>query len=534
MPLYEEKFISPFAIRFSQERIRPTFQDGHDLEETLAQVEAVDWPFDDGSNDVLLKVPFPSIEIIRWWPKMRDENGLSMVDEDGSTLLGEPCWFTFDNRRLYCLQHAASKVWPRRAAAVVHVMHDLPISRCTPRKFRTTDLGNSVRIARRYDVVPKAIWSWAEATGHNDAENPQGRSPEEQQALDHIQGYAVKDDFADLMDVPTGFNNRSNIPDTMPPGLSVYTTKKKPAGHDEEDDEEEQERNSLVRKQPPIKSKQQKQAEKRAERHAEKAAAAEAAKAAASTAAASTSLAAERAAAGISVKELSQRFDAAKQGGIPGLGDGLAGLPPGFEAQLAAAQASLAVGGLMPPGGLGGFNPYLNPYGAAAWDPFVMNQAAALAAASQSAAAISAARQAALAAAHRGYHTGASSSSAAATQRQKQTQQQQLHQKQKASQPSRDMVPVAQRPAPAVAPVPKARPMPPTSLAAGDRPPLAELDNPLLAASQTSASVPGAHGATGGFLLAKEAPSKPPGLGVFSSAGGVPPEQEEDGDCAQE
>eukprot|EP00435_Cladocopium_sp_Y103_P063180 s972_g24.t1 len=164
MPLYEEKFICPFSIRFSQARIRPTFQDGRDVEASMEEVEAVEAP--EGAlkdrYDLLLRAPFPPIEIIRWWPKLREEDGETLLDENGKTILGEPCWFTFDNRRLYCLQAAAIKNWPCRAAAVVHVMHDLPVSKCAPKKFRTTDLGCSVRISRRDDVVPKATWTWME------------------------------------------------------------------------------------------------------------------------------------------------------------------------------------------------------------------------------------------------------------------------------------------------------------------------------------------------------------------------------------
>ncbi|CAL1141754.1 unnamed protein product [Cladocopium goreaui] len=167
MPLYEEKFICPFSIRFSQARIRPTFQDGRDVEASMEEVEAVEAPEGPLKDryDLLLRAPFPPIEIIRWWPKLREEDGETLLDENGKTILGEPCWFTFDNRRLYCLQAAAIKNWPCRAAAVVHVMHDLPVSKCAPKKFRTTDLGCSVRISRRDDVVPKATWTWMEAAG---------------------------------------------------------------------------------------------------------------------------------------------------------------------------------------------------------------------------------------------------------------------------------------------------------------------------------------------------------------------------------
>lgn len=201
MPLYEEKFICPLAIRFSQARIRPTFQDGRVVERTLQQIEAIPWPLEDNAYDLLLHVPFPPIEIIRWRPKLREEDGRTLVDEDGATMMGETCWFTFDNRRLYCLQAAAAKQWPRQSAAVVHIMHDLPLSRCTPRKFRTTDLGCSVRIARRHDPMPRAIWNWDEAT-RSGGNHTGPQSDASCAAQEKVLADASKDDWAELIDVP--------------------------------------------------------------------------------------------------------------------------------------------------------------------------------------------------------------------------------------------------------------------------------------------------------------------------------------------
>lgn len=168
----------------------------------MEEVEAVEAP--EGAlkdrYDLLLRAPFPPIEIIRWWPKLREEDGETLLDENGKTILGEPCWFTFDNRRLYCLQAAAIKNWPCRAAAVVHVMHDLPVSKCAPKKFRTTDLGCSVRISRRDDVVPKATWTWMEAAGQIDRESADYRRSMEGIMLDEN-----KEHWSELLDVPVDF-----------------------------------------------------------------------------------------------------------------------------------------------------------------------------------------------------------------------------------------------------------------------------------------------------------------------------------------
>lgn len=196
MPFYEEKCICPFAIRFSQARIRPTFRDGHVVEKSMSQVEALSWPCEEGGYDLLLSVPFPPIEIIRWRPKLREDDGSPLVGDGGTNVFGEACWFTFDNRRLYCLQAAAVKHWPKRVAAVVHVFHDLPLNSSAVRKFRTTDLGWSVRISRRDDPKEEApSWSWRDAAALRHA-------PEESlhAAQARIQEDVEQDDLAQLID----------------------------------------------------------------------------------------------------------------------------------------------------------------------------------------------------------------------------------------------------------------------------------------------------------------------------------------------
>jgi len=245
MPLYEEKFLSPFAIRFSQARIRPTFQDGRLVDRSMSQVEAVPWPLeDDGDYDVFLSAPFPPIEIIRWRPKIREEDGRTCVDEDGRKMLGEACWFTFDNRRLYCLQAAASKQWPRRAGAIVHIMHDLPLSKSTPRKFRTTDLGCSVRISWRHNVAPRATWCWAEAT-RSGASDVAQQSEEGRIASDAVHTDASQEDWSELSEVPYDIVQRSSHltplepcnPQALAQGIIANGNASQGSGAYEEEDE---------------------------------------------------------------------------------------------------------------------------------------------------------------------------------------------------------------------------------------------------------------------------------------------------------
>lgn len=146
MPIYEEKLISPLAIRFTQQRIRETFQDGYEVEATIKQITAAPGV---GDYDIILEVPFPAIEIIRW-----AANGRS----SGS---GEN-WFSFDNRRLYCLQRVAAKYWPKRVGASVEVLY--ADSGAIRKKLDTQTCGMSVSIGHAFSVAHElAEWSWRKA-----------------------------------------------------------------------------------------------------------------------------------------------------------------------------------------------------------------------------------------------------------------------------------------------------------------------------------------------------------------------------------
>ncbi|CAK0893798.1 unnamed protein product, partial [Prorocentrum cordatum] len=168
------------------------------------------------SYDVLLVAPFPTIEIIRWTPKLRDEDGEKCLDEEGRTIMGESCWFTLDNRRLYCLQAAAAGAWPKRAACVVDVLHDLPLSKTCPKKFDTRDLGFSVRLGRRNDQFnSRAIWNWQEVT-KTDCEDLDGLAEEDRLALQCVREDAAKEEWVQLVDVPGDMPDWRSVEDQFP------------------------------------------------------------------------------------------------------------------------------------------------------------------------------------------------------------------------------------------------------------------------------------------------------------------------------
>lgn len=141
MPLFEEKLISPFAIRFTQEHIRTTFRDSRVVEQTVDEIETQPG---EGDVDLILNAPFPHIEIIRWASAEGDH------------------WFSFDNRRLYCLQKAAAAHWPRRVACVVEVLYAADRSSWW-RKCDTSVAGQSVNIRYSSSQPVISTWSWREA-----------------------------------------------------------------------------------------------------------------------------------------------------------------------------------------------------------------------------------------------------------------------------------------------------------------------------------------------------------------------------------
>lgn len=151
MPVFEEKLINPFAIRFTQENVRTTFQDGRELQESLSAIKTR--PGDGKNYDLILCAPFPSIEIVRWAGA-----GRSRSDPNDDQ------WFTFDNRRLFCLQRAAVTYWPARVAAVVEVLYKVDKGSWS-KKCDTTTQGMSVNVRHCNAFQDQSIgrWDWQAA-----------------------------------------------------------------------------------------------------------------------------------------------------------------------------------------------------------------------------------------------------------------------------------------------------------------------------------------------------------------------------------
>jgi len=164
--------IDPLDIRFSQMKMRHLFGDGRRIADTVLQVSAepcTEAEHIEHSADFILKFPFPMIEVIRWKCKLRDSiTGRPLVDEETGEEIydSEEHWFTLDNRRLYCLQEAALRVWPQRCVVEVAVIISGPHAHMRElRKFRTLDRGRSAMIGSRADGVAFVRWCWREQVG---------------------------------------------------------------------------------------------------------------------------------------------------------------------------------------------------------------------------------------------------------------------------------------------------------------------------------------------------------------------------------
>mmetsp|Transcript_39247 Transcript_39247/g.73202 ORF Transcript_39247/g.73202 Transcript_39247/m.73202 type:complete len:361 (+) Transcript_39247:186-1268(+) len=142
MPLYEEKVICPLALHFTQEHIKTHFQDGRAVEDTVLEIQAL--PSGSEDFDLILKAPFPNIEILRWEPHSEDKEALR--------------WYTLDNRRLYCLQKVAAQHWPQRVGVVVDILY--ADNGKVRRKYDSTTEGRSVTISPSVKVPALMRWDW--------------------------------------------------------------------------------------------------------------------------------------------------------------------------------------------------------------------------------------------------------------------------------------------------------------------------------------------------------------------------------------
>jgi len=179
----EVVWVSPLDVAFSQNVIYPKFADGRSVDDTVKQIRVVSGQGKGseeltaaeggglGPEEVLLDPPFPTMEAVRWSPKLRDGQGRPLLDEQGGQRRGAEGLFSVDNRRLYVLQRAAVAQYPRRCRVAVSVIVDKAEVMKHLKKFRTRTNGLSITVsewngvgrdnAREFSTM--RVWDWRSA-----------------------------------------------------------------------------------------------------------------------------------------------------------------------------------------------------------------------------------------------------------------------------------------------------------------------------------------------------------------------------------
>lgn len=176
----DEVVMSPLDVLFSQNVIYPKFTDGKSVDDASRQIKAVprqDEAANGKDEEVFLDTPFPTIQAVRWCPKLRDGNGKPLPDGNGGYRMGAEGLFTVDNRRLYALQRAAVAQWPKKCVAYVEVISDKNEVMKHLKKFRTRTNGLSITISEwngvgrdnSKDFSAMRVWDWRSAVSSVEA-----------------------------------------------------------------------------------------------------------------------------------------------------------------------------------------------------------------------------------------------------------------------------------------------------------------------------------------------------------------------------
>mmetsp|Transcript_106938 Transcript_106938/g.300721 ORF Transcript_106938/g.300721 Transcript_106938/m.300721 type:complete len:560 (+) Transcript_106938:206-1885(+) len=158
-PFFEDKLISPLAIRFSGDRIKPVFQDGRDLEAALGEMSVIPCNIIAGNGQEysrMILAPFPPIEIVRVKMKHRDDEAWLAMGGVNSRYR----WVTLDNRRLCCLQRIAAAQLPAMCVTAVKAVCDWSTERGAARKLVSSPTtGLRVDVGNLNDPHMQ-VWDW--------------------------------------------------------------------------------------------------------------------------------------------------------------------------------------------------------------------------------------------------------------------------------------------------------------------------------------------------------------------------------------
>merc|ERR1719199_2281926 len=159
--VWEERWVSPLAVRFSQGKIHPFFHERGPISEVLLQIHAKS---SNSSNVRHVEPPFPPMRLLH--------------------LKSFGVLVTLDNRRLYALQRFAMQEWPSLCLVKALCVEELTPTRLKAenRKFTNRIGGLSIEIESRSNAFDS--FSWVTEAGR--LEHPRFCRPIAFKAIDNV------------------------------------------------------------------------------------------------------------------------------------------------------------------------------------------------------------------------------------------------------------------------------------------------------------------------------------------------------------
>lgn len=144
--VWEERWISPLAVRFSQGKIHPFFHERGPISEVMSQMK---FKTEDGKRIKRIDPPFPPIRLLH-------------LKEQGVLV-------TLDNRRLYALQRFALQEWPTPCLVRALCVDELTPTRLRAenRKFTNRLCGLQLEVESRSNAFD--TFSWVTEAAHTEA-----------------------------------------------------------------------------------------------------------------------------------------------------------------------------------------------------------------------------------------------------------------------------------------------------------------------------------------------------------------------------
>lgn len=135
--VWEERWVSPLAVRFSQGKIHPFFHERGPISEVLLQIHST---ADEEGNIRYIDPPFPPMRLLHLKPF-----GVLV---------------TLDNRRLYALQRFALQEWPQVCLVKALCVEELTPTRLKAenRKFTNRTCGLEIEIESRSNAFDTFSW----------------------------------------------------------------------------------------------------------------------------------------------------------------------------------------------------------------------------------------------------------------------------------------------------------------------------------------------------------------------------------------